>query len=54
MIFFVMKIKIPGINYLRRGWVEDKFLSLSQVFSVDVNAYAVMGNSILMILFVDE
>lgn len=38
----------------RRGWVEDKLLSLSQVFSIDVCAYAVMSNHTHIVLFVDE
>ncbi|WP_269843671.1 hypothetical protein [Bacterioplanes sanyensis] len=28
----------------RRGWLEDKLLSLPQVFAVDVAAYAIMSN----------
>jgi REP element-mobilizing transposase RayT len=38
----------------RRGWVEDKLLALSQVFAIDVCAYAIMSNHTHMVLFVDE
>ena len=38
----------------RRGWVEDKMLALSQVFAIDVCAYAIMSNHTHMVLFVDE
>jgi len=47
--------KNTGQNYdHRRTWVEDKLLDLSQVFSIDVCAYAVMSNHTHMVLFVDE
>ena len=47
--------KITGKNYEhRRGWVEDKLLSLTQVFAIDVCAYAVMSNHSHVVLFVDE
>ena len=38
----------------RRGWVEDKLLVLSQVFAIDVCAYAIMSNHTHMVLFIDE
>ena len=38
----------------RRGWVEDKLLALSQIFAIDVCAYAIMSNHTHMVLFVDE
>jgi REP element-mobilizing transposase RayT len=38
----------------RRGWVEDKLLALSQVFAIDVCAYAIMSNHTHMVLFIDE
>ena len=38
----------------RRGWVEDKLLMLSQVFAIDVCAYAIMSNHTHIVLFVDE
>ena len=47
--------KNTGKNFdYRRGWVEDKLLSLSQVFAIDVCAYAVMSNHTHTVLFVDE
>ncbi|XQW85311.1 transposase [Thalassotalea piscium] len=38
----------------RRGWVEDKLLALSQVFAIDVCAYAIMSNHTHLVLFIDE
>ncbi|KGJ91172.1 transposase [Colwellia psychrerythraea] len=38
----------------RRAWVEDKLLALSQIFAIDICAYAVMSNHTHMVLFVDE
>jgi len=36
--------KNTGKNFdHRRGWVEDKLLSLTQVFAIDVCAYAIMS-----------
>ena len=35
----------------RLGWVEDKMLSLSQVFAIDVCAYAIMSNHTHIVLF---
>ena len=47
--------KVTGKNFeYRRGWVEDKMLALSQVFAIDVCAYAIMSNHTHMVLFVDE
>jgi REP element-mobilizing transposase RayT len=38
----------------RRQWVEDKLLSLAQVFCIDVAAYAVMSNHYHVVLYVDK
>lgn len=38
----------------RRGWVEDKLLSLAKVFCIDVCAYAVMSNHTHFVLYVDD
>ncbi len=47
--------KNTGQNFdHRRGWVEDKLLSLTQVFAIDVCAYAVMSNHTHTVLFIDE
>jgi REP element-mobilizing transposase RayT len=47
--------KNTGQNFdHRRGWVEDKMLALSQVFSIDVCAYAIMSNHSHIVLFIDE
>ena len=45
--------KNTGKNFdHRRGWVEGKLLSLTQVFAIDVCAYAIMSNH--TVLFIDE
>jgi REP element-mobilizing transposase RayT len=47
--------KNTGQNFdHRRGWIEDKLLSLSQVFAIDVCAYAIMSNHTHTVLFIDE
>ncbi len=47
--------KVSGKSFEhRRGWVEDKLLSLSQVFAIEVCAYAFMSNHTHMVLFIDE
>ena len=38
----------------RRGWIADKIKSLSEVFAIDVAAYAVMNNHYHIVLRVDQ
>ena len=47
--------RVTGISYEhRRQWVEDKLLSLAQVFCIDICAYAVMSNHTHVVLCVDR
>ena len=46
--------KYTGKNYdHRRGWVEAQILKLTEVFAIDVAAYAVMSNHLHVVLFID-
>ncbi len=46
--------KYTGKNYdHRRAWVEDQILKLSEVFAIDVAAYAVMSNHLHVVLHID-
>ena len=38
----------------RRGWVEDRLLTLAKVFAIDVCAFTIMHNHSHIILYVDE
>lgn len=37
----------------RRGWVEDKILSLAAIFAIDVCAYAVMSKHTHLVLHIN-
>jgi len=46
--------KYTGKNYdHRRGWVETQILKLTEVFAIDVAAYAVMSNHLHIVLYID-
>ncbi|MCL1137832.1 transposase [Shewanella pneumatophori] len=46
--------KYTGKNYdHRRGWVEAQILKLTEVFAIDVAAYAVMSNHLHVVLYID-
>ena len=38
----------------RRGWVEDRILTLANVFAIDVCAFAILHNHSHLVLYVDE
>jgi hypothetical protein len=43
-----------GKNYdHRRAWVETQILKLTEVFAIDVAAYAVMSNHLHIVLYID-
>ena len=47
--------KLTGKSYEhRRGWIVSKLKSLSQIFAIDVAAYAVMSNHYHVVLRVDK
>ena len=46
--------KYTGKNYdHRRGWVETQILKLTEVFAINVAAYAVMSNHLHVVLHID-
>lgn len=48
------KDNLTGQNYEhRRSWIEDKALSIAQVFAIDIASYAIMSNHYHLVLFVD-
>ena len=53
--FLCGKDRFTGQSYEhRRGWVEDRLLYLSSVFSIDICAFAVMSNHTHVVLCVDK
>jgi REP element-mobilizing transposase RayT len=53
--FLCGKDEMSGISYEhRRGWVEDKLLFLTSVFSIEVCAYAVMSNHCHIVFHVNS
>jgi REP element-mobilizing transposase RayT len=53
--FLCGKDKFTGQSYEhRRGWVEERLLFLSSVFSIDICAYAVINNHTHVVLCVDK
>jgi len=54
-VFLCGKDRVTGKSYEhRRDWVEDKALSLTDIFAIDVCAYAVMSNHAHFVFYVDE
>jgi hypothetical protein len=37
----------------RRGWLENKLLSLPSIFSIEIAAYAIMSNHYHVVLYID-
>ena len=55
VLFYAVRINIRGQSYEHhRGWVEERLLFLSSVFSIDICAYAVMSNHTHVVLCVDK
>ncbi len=47
--------EVSGRSYEhRRGWVEEKLLSLTQAFAIEVCAYAIMSNHTHLVVYVGE
>ena len=38
----------------RRGWLEDKLLSLPKIFAIDIAAYAIMSNHYHVVLHINS
>ncbi len=38
----------------RRQWIEERFLSLSNIFAIDITAYAVTSNYYHVVLHIDQ
>jgi REP element-mobilizing transposase RayT len=53
--FLCGKDKLTGRNFdHRKQWLEDEMLRLSDVFAIDVTAYAILSNHYHVILHVDK
>ena len=47
--------RVSGKNFdHRRQWLVDRFMTLSEVFSINISAYAVMSNHYHLVLQVDK
>mgnify|MGYP005988727663 CR=1 FL=1 len=47
--------KVSKKNYeYRRKWLEDRLVATSQMFAIDICAYAIMDNHFHLVLHVDE
>jgi hypothetical protein len=53
--FLCAEDKLSGQSFeYRRCWIEDKLHFITQVFAIDVCAYAVMSNHYHVVLCVNE
>jgi len=47
--------QLTGKSYEhRRGWSENKLLSLPSIFAIEIAAYAIMSNHYHVVLYVDS
>ena len=47
--------RVSGKNFdHRRQWLVDRFMMLSEIFSINISAYAVMSNHYHLVLQVDK